>query len=295
MQLQQLIKMTGRAALLIGSSVLVPGCANVQTVDSGARPALASAETQTITDPLACLDSLAQRHSTSASGLNPARIRSLSWNLEKGLHSDALYQLGVLSSGIDLVVVQEAPLSEQIITQLPNFDYWSFAPGYQAKAGLTGVMTLSRSAPLTHCVFAVDEPWLGTPKAIGLTEYALRGQSQSLLVINVHAVNFTFTSEALAKQLEVFAPFVDAHQGPIVLSGDFNTWSEARLNELQAFATRHNLTVLEFEVDNRTRVFGRVLDHVLVRDVEVIDTTTMQVDTSDHNALWAEFRITESS
>jgi len=280
-----------RGFVIAGLSALLPACTSMPTASDTTAPALAVAGVATISDPAACLEALAGPRSISDYGLNPNRIQSLSWNLEKGLHDEALYQLGVLSSSMDLVVVQEAALNNSLTGQFPNLKFWSFAPGYQSKVNLTGVMTMSRVPALTHCVFAVNEPWLGTPKATGLTEYPLKGMDTTLLVINVHAVNFTFTASALRKQLDVFAGYVDAHRGAVVLSGDFNTWSEARMKVLQDFAKAHNLKVLTFDVDHRTRVFGRALDHFLVRDVDVLDSTTFQVDTSDHNALWAEFRI----
>jgi len=280
-----------RGATLVVFCAVLPACTAVQPVDAGVSVELANYGLKTITDPSQCLASINSSDTPADFGLNPNRIQSLSWNLEKGQHSEALYQLGVLSSGIDLVVVQEAPLHSDLTNQFPNLGYWSFAPGYKSRANLTGVMTLSNTEPLTHCVFTVDEPWLGTPKATGVTEYALAGTSRTLMVINVHAVNFTLTAKPLERQLDVFEPFVKAHYGPVVISGDFNTWSEARMQHLRDFADELGLTILEFEVDHRTRVFGRVLDHVLVRDVEVLDTTTFQVDTSDHNALWSEFRI----
>jgi len=274
------------------AALIVPGCSGFNSTGSTADLELAGVGVQTISDPQACLEAVGAPHVAGDHGLNPQRIQSLSWNLEKGLDENALYQLGVLSSSMDLVVVQEAALNSSLTHQFPNLKYWSFAPGYQSKVNLTGVMTMSRVPALTHCVFAVTEPWLGTPKAVGLTEYALQGMDKTLLVINVHAVNFTITASALTKQLNVFSEFVDAHEGPVVVSGDFNTWSEARMQVLNDFADMHNLQVLGFEVDNRTKVFGRVLDHILVRDIEVLDTTTFQVDTSDHNALWAEFAVT---
>ena len=121
----------------------------------------------------------------------------LSWNVKKGEDEDSLYQLGVISSDADVVTIQEAPLGEMLTSQFPNLPSWSFAPGYKTRDDVTGVMTLSRVAPLTHCVFSSREPWLRTPKATSLTEYPLRDRSETVLAINLHGVNFTFTSRSL--------------------------------------------------------------------------------------------------
>jgi endonuclease/exonuclease/phosphatase (EEP) superfamily protein YafD len=246
----------------------------------------------TISDPASCRAALLQKQAVQSVGFNLQRIRVLGWNLQKAQNSEALYQLGILSSDIDLVSLQEATLNESMLDRFPNLPAWSFGPGYRTTKNVTGVMNLSRFPALTHCVFVSTEPWLRTPKATTVTRYPLQGSSATVLLVNVHGVNFTFTARALAAQLEQFSAMLDSHDGPVVLSGDFNTWSYARLEALKSFATRHQLTLLGFDVDHRKIVFGHELDHVLVRGIEVLDTSSYEVDTSDHNALRVELRVT---
>ena len=71
----------------------------------------------------------------------------------------------------------------------------SFAQGYQRDQLSTGVMTASRIAPLAQCSLTHYEPWLKSPKATSITEYALQGTDNTLLVVNVHLINFTFGGE----------------------------------------------------------------------------------------------------
>jgi endonuclease/exonuclease/phosphatase (EEP) superfamily protein YafD len=286
------IRMICRAVLLVTLSALVPACTSVKHQIEGQR---FDSAVVTISDPQECVAAVSAIKSVQAIGLNPRRIRILSWNLQKAQHQEALYQLGVLSSDADIVSIQEAKLNDNISEQFPNLPAWSFGPGYTTKSDVTGVMNLSKVAPLTHCVFASTEPWLRTPKATAVTEYPLRGRAATLLAINVHGVNFTFTSKSLAAQLERFSDVIENHNGPVVLSGDFNTWSNSRFVALEAFAVKHDLQLLDFDVDHRKTVFGKVLDHVLVRGIEVLDTTSYQVETSDHNALRVELRVTEGS
>ena len=284
------IHMIYRALLLVILSALLPACTMVkydienQYFDSGVL---------TISKLDSCVAAISAIKPVQSIGLDSSRIRILSWNLQKAQHDEALYQLGILSSDADIVSIQEAKLNDNITEQFPNLLAWSFAPGYVTKSDVTGVMNLSKVAPLTHCIFSSKEPWLGTPKATNVTEYPLRGRASTLLAVNVHGVNFTFTSKALAAQLESFAEVIEAHNGPVVLSGDFNTWSNSRLAVLEVFAVKHNLQFLDFAIDHRKVVFGKVLDHVLVRGLEVLDTASYQVDTSDHNALRVELRVME--
>lgn len=284
------IRMICRAVLLVALSALLPACTSVKYQIEGQR---FDSAVMTISDTDECVAAVSTKKLVQSVGLNPRRIRVLSWNLQKAQHDEALYQLGILSSDADIVSIQEAKLNDNITEQFPNLPAWSFGPGYATSSDVTGVMNLSKVAPLTHCVFASTEPWLGTPKATAVTEYPLRGHTATLLAINVHGVNFTFTSKALAAQLERFSAVIESHNGPIILSGDFNTWSDSRFAALEAFAAKHDLQLLEFDVDHRKTVFGKVLDHVLVRGIEVLETTSYQVDTSDHNALRVELRVTE--
>jgi endonuclease/exonuclease/phosphatase (EEP) superfamily protein YafD len=248
----------------------------------------------TLASPTACLSALRQQQPEHNVGFNRQRIRVLSWNLQKAHNAEALYQLGILSSGMDLVSIQEATLNDSMRGRFPNLPAWSFGPGYRTNKDVTGVMNLSRFPALTHCVFASTEPWLRTPKATSVTEYPLAGGSGTLLLVNVHGVNFTFTASALVAQLEQFSAMIDSHDGPVILSGDFNTWSDARLEALQRFAAKHRLELLDFDVDHRKTVFGNPLDHVLVRGLTVLDTGSYEVDTSDHNVLRVELRVTEA-
>ncbi len=248
----------------------------------------------TIDNPGLCAKAILANTETQTDGLNPADIRVLSWNMQKAQQTDAVYQLGLLSSDIDLVSIQEATLTDEFEQQFPNVPFWSFGPGYVTPKNVTGVMTLSDAEPLTHCVFAVTEPWLRTPKATSVIEYPLQGSATTLLFINVHGVNFTFTAKALAEQLGVLSELVREHTGPVIISGDMNTWSKARVNVLNQFATAHGMESPKFDIDYRKSVFGHPLDHVLVRGIEITDTATYEVDTSDHNALRVELRVKEA-
>jgi endonuclease/exonuclease/phosphatase (EEP) superfamily protein YafD len=42
---------------------------------------------------------------------------------------------------------------------------------------------------------------------------------------------------------------------------------------------------VEFDDDERKRVFGKPLDHVYVRGLDVRSATTHAIDTSDHNPM----------
>ena len=185
----------------------------------------------------------------------------------------------------DLVLIQEARLEQQPVEVLERAQYWSFAPGYKTAAASTGVMTLSNTTPLTHCYLTDREPWLRSPKAISITEFELAATDETLAVVNVHAVNFTIGVADFQKQIAKIEAALEAHRGPVILAGDFNTWRNGRLTVLREIAERLRLDELSFDIDNRVTPFGSVVDRIFVRGLYAIDASTQIVESSDHNPM----------
>jgi endonuclease/exonuclease/phosphatase (EEP) superfamily protein YafD len=163
--------------------------------------------------------------------------------------------------------------------------YQAFAAGYTTQSLETGVMTLSTSSPSVACNLTSWEPWLGTPKATSITEYPLQDRDDRLLTINLHAVNFALGLENFQAQFDALTDVLRNHQGPIILAGDLNTWSNARQLLVDKFMTEHGLAGVAFEPDLRTTTFGHALDHIYVRGMRAESARVIQVTSSDHNAL----------
>ncbi len=217
--------------------------------------------------------------------LDPTGIEVLNWNIQKGQDRDWGNKLYALGRNADIVTLQEAPLvnpgwDDHVVDQ-----FHAFAPGYETRQSPTGVMTVSTAVPLVQCNLNSREPFLRTPKATIVTEYALAGRDETLLVINIHAVNFTLGMGAFEAQLAHASTVLDLHTGPVIFSGDFNTWRRARIDHVDALINGHGLVPVEFPDDERKRVFGLPLDHVYVRGLDVIAAETYETDTSDHNPM----------
>jgi len=279
-------------AISMATAILAGGCASLDGDQrSFSAEPLASHAQGIATEASDCVDDLASEPQRTSPELESSHIRLVSWNVKKGQRSQWREDLDNLSIDMDLVLMQEAALPKDTRHALTGIDHWAFAPGYRDNARLTGVMTYSNSEPLTQCNLTSWEPWLGTPKATGITEYGLTGTTETLIVINIHAINFTFGVAAFREQLERIRPILAAHQGPVILSGDFNTWRKKRLTILDALADDFSLQPLEFDEDHRKTFFGQRLDHIYVRGLKIGTTGTQQVETSDHNPLFAEFRL----
>ena len=122
-----------------------------------------------------------------------------------------------------------------------------------------------------------------SPKATNITEYALEDSEQTLLVINLHLINFTIGVEAMRQQLLQALSFVEQHSGPVIVSGDFNTWNENRRELVADTLNSHGLKAVTYDNDHRKRFLGHALDHTYIRDITAARGTSYAVDTSDHN------------
>ena len=232
----------------------------------------------------ACGEALAQPLPIAGKGLDQ-RMQVLIWNIQKSGNTGWDTDLGALGASSDLVLIQEASVQAMIETALPQPLYRAFAAGYTNANEQTGVMTLSSVEPSLHCNLTAWEPWLGTPKATNITEYPIDGLNRRLLVINLHAVNFSVGLVDFEMQVKALEPLLSNHIGPLIVAGDFNTWSGNRSDSLHTFMLEHQLSPVQFKPDQRTRFWGLPLDHVYLRDLDLVDASTFEVESSDHNPL----------
>ncbi|GGB09133.1 endonuclease/exonuclease/phosphatase family protein [Agarivorans gilvus] len=207
----------------------------------------------------------------------------LVWNTYKGQKSTWHQQLSHLSRNVDFMLLQE--VSQRQINVWPLSEQWF---RYQAKAfewrgDQLGVMNLAKFASAKSCLVLSPEPWIRLPKSALLQLY--RWGDEELLIINVHSINFTLGDEDYQQQLTRLQVWLSHYKGAVILAGDFNTWSEGRLAVLQRFVRSLQLRAARFEPDLRSHFFGKTLDHVFYRGLELKASTSIATDASDHNAL----------
>lgn len=225
-------------------------------------------------------------------GFDPAAPLSvLSWNIWKGRHPEWHKDFEFMVDGRDLVLLQEAVLHEDDGHAPDHLPWWSFSPGYSNWRYRSGVMTYSRFRPDFFCSLVATEPWLKTPKAASILHFPVRGPIESLLVVNIHVVNFALGTKAFLGQVDKIGEILKAHQGPIVLGGDFNTWRSDRGEIVMKLAEVHGLQEVVFDNDSRLEKFGQVLDYIFVRGFTVDLSDTGRVYTSDHNPLLVDLRF----
>lgn len=267
---------------------LTAGAVMLQLAGCADRPVVADTvpPMQLSANVTACRDSLAASVG-AGDELDASRISLFNWNVHKTRAPRWREDFDAHADGADLVLFQEASIREEAIGEMDASKHWSFAPGYSKPGEVTGVMTLSEIKPLTQCSLAHFEPWLRTSKATSITEYGLTGTDKTLVVANVHAVNFSFGTAAFEKQFDEIRHVLESHDGPIILSGDLNTWRDKRTQIVADLADSLQLVAVAFDNDQRTRFFGSPLDHIYVRGLRALESRTAIVDTSDHNPMSA--------
>jgi endonuclease/exonuclease/phosphatase (EEP) superfamily protein YafD len=227
----------------------------------------------------------------AAAALDPARIRLITWNIHK--EEDAGWQedLARFAAANDIVLLQEVTLIDPLRDVLRDAGLrWVMASSFIYMDTDIGVVTASRAATVAHCTQRVTEPLLRLPKSSVVTWLPLAGSSKTLAVANVHSINFALTLDAYEEQFDGVAQALAGHDGPVILAGDLNTWTEARFVALQNVAARLRLTEIPFS-QGRSRFFGREVDHILVRGLTVEAAAAIAVESSDHNPVTAVLRV----
>ena len=247
------------------------------------------------TEPESCADRLSNEKQARLHELDSSEIRLVNWNIQKGGDPKWTEDLRSLTGEADLMVFQEAAVDSSAWETVGDEHYQSFAPGFRTLRSMTGVMTLSAAEPLAQCNLVSHEPWLGSAKATVITKYGLTGTDRTLLVVNIHAINFTFGIRDFEEQIRGALDSISAHTGPVLLSGDFNTWHPGRMDKMQKMLGPRGFVALEYDVDHRKRAFGQPLDHIYVRGLKAIEATTRRVASSDHNPMSVRLRLDNSS
>lgn len=216
----------------------------------------------------------------------------LVWNIYKQNKSNWQSSLDSLTEGKQLVLLQEASMTPELIGWIAERRWFaSQVDAFKAFQTSAGVLNLSYDSPSKACAYTELEPWLRLPKSALYALYPL-SNGQQLAVVNIHAVNFTYGTTEYRRQLGVLVNELQQHQGPIIVAGDFNSWSEERLAVMQQTLAQLELNEVAYQPDLRTQfITGLALDHVFYRGLTLKTAEAPNTDASDHNPLLVSFRL----
>ncbi len=224
-------------------------------------------------------------------------IRLLVWNIYKGKKKNWFKDFKPLAHKANLILLQESVLNDKFSRFLNGEDgyEWQMAQSFMKGRELnsTGVKTGCRVAAKGIFFYKSPhaEPVTGTPKMILGTSYSLAPSAPELLVLNVHAINFV-TNHKFTSQMQQIIESVENHQGPVILGGDFNTWSNRRTSILMEIAETLNLTRVEISSPPKKRHFNKILDHIFYKGLQATSHRSLkEIGSSDHHPLEVVFSI----
>jgi endonuclease/exonuclease/phosphatase (EEP) superfamily protein YafD len=279
-----------RIAIVALSTALAAACATVPPV----QQAFALDRDGTVVgQPLPCTGFAAPLHAGKPVQQLPGQtLRILSWNLHKNDDPGWDADLARFAGSSDLVMIQEAALTDRLPRVLGEAGHDSLlASAFALNDRETGVLTAARVRPTSACVQRSFEPLLQLPKSALITYYAVDGIDGTLAVANVHSINFTLGLGEYRAQLDAIARELAGHRGPVIVAGDFNTWNPTRLEVVGDVMHGLGLRPVLPLVDTRSRFMGHQVDYVFVRGLEVEHAAAPEVASSDHNPVQATLRV----
>lgn len=217
--------------------------------------------------------------------LDANHIVLYSWNIYKQKLENSIPELSYMLGKADIVLLQEARESETLMSMITSNEFKAihvvaFKDGYYAN----GVMTISKIPPVSYTAQKYSEPWIRFPKSGLISTYPL-SNGQQLMVANFHAVNFSLGLKDFIRQLRTIFDILQKHSGPIVLGGDFNTWRKSRYLYIKRVIRELNLKEIDYPIDQRTKVMGKILDHIFIRGLQIKEAKTYDISASDHNPI----------
>ena len=276
------------------AALFVAGCISITAKP---RALLVRDDGSVAAQTLACsssVDSQASTRPVHGTALDPRDIRIASWNIHKQADAGWRRDLISLADRSDLVLLQESVLDPPLRGAVDTGGFrFMMASSFFLSNTDVGVLTASRVAPLAFCTARFNEPLLRIPKSALVAWFPIAGRGHTLAVVNVHAINFTLSLRTFRAELRAIGDTLAHHRGPIIVAGDFNTWSDARVRAVRELASRLGLDEVGFPVDRRSRFFGHTLDHIYTRDLATLASSTMVVASSDHNPVTATLAVVD--
>ncbi len=256
---------------------------------------------------------LNDRGKTMSKGFDPLSIKVVTWNGLEGNRTNIFKNwfgdreewredFFDIAENSDIIILQEAFVDEEtidILGELKNLKgliWWILSPNliYRSNDAPTGVLTISSSAPSDTESLRSKEPVLTTPKASLLTKYYLNGSDKKLLVVNVHAILLgekTFKAQLCGLEAKIIM-----HDGPVILAGDFNAFTEDRVEELERmveFLELHSAFDHITSEDDRSKfLFKYPFDHLFYKGLKLKSQPSVKkVRSSDHNPIMVHFEL----
>ncbi len=248
-------------------------------------------------------DYFIENHEYSQKQLINKNISLLNWNIQKK-NKDPLWETEfkelIEKYTPEVILLQECQFQKGLETIL-HFEHYGFifAPNFSDTftSRHSGVLTASTANHRSVSVIRSHafEPVIKVPKIFLSTTYALHNSSQTLLVLNIHAINFVGYWKFIS-QVQQLEYSIRSHEGPVILSGDFNTWNKKRSRILDQILSACGLEKVQFNEQDAKNIkkflFNTALDHIYYKGLNIERSAqALKTQSSDHNPLLVQFKL----
>lgn len=248
-------------------------------------------------------DYFIENHEYSQNELIHKNISLLNWNIQKK-NRDPVWETEfkhlIEKYKPEVILLQECQFQKGLENIL-HFEHYGFifAPNFSDifKDRHSGVLTASTANHQSVTVIRSHafEPLIKVPKIFLSTTYVIENESKELLVLNIHAINFVGFWKFIS-QVQQLEYSIRSHDGPVILSGDFNTWNRKRSRILDQILTACGLEKVHFEDKHakniKTFLFNIPLDHIYYKGLKVDRSPeALKTKSSDHNPLLVKFKL----
>jgi len=226
----------------------------------------------------------------------PETIDLYSWNMLTGMKKEWSKGFNEYSTNTNLFLLQETFFNEaqKKIFNASAFCWTAGNAHVHIKTNVaSGVATGTYTKPIkTEVTYSkYYEPVMWVRQSTLYSWYKIKKSKKNLLVVNVHAINFV-PDYMYFEQIANIEKKLRKHQGPLILAGDFNSFSLSKTKFLNLLVKKHKLTEIEFSNDRRKKFRSFPLDHLFVRGFTALESHVEDSSlSSDHNALWARLKL----
>lgn len=223
----------------------------------------------------------------------PEVFSLLCWNVHKNNTKNAAMKsyFESIEKDCDFLLLQEANFRDDSAFTLPNLAF-DAAANLEVRKTFYGVLTASKVESKKAEAFLSQgkESLFGPHKSLLLSSYFFEDNTE-LLILNVHALNFR-ESKSYQRELEGFLQLLKTHKGPMIVAGDFNTWSKTRRQKLEELIVEIGLVAVPLDHEDAVKhFFGKHLDFILYRGLLLESFSCQDLpELSDHNPLFARFK-----
>lgn len=225
----------------------------------------------------------------------PYSFSLLLWNIHKENQDQAFsttLQTLLYKHPCDLLLFQEFKHPKQSALTLPEYTY-SLASNIETDKSYYGVLSAAKASfsTVTSAISQQQELFIATHKSFLITQHQLADQRE-LYLVNLHAINFV-TLKSFRHELQKLEDALINYKGPMIVAGDFNSWSKGRVLELQKFQDSLGLQKAEVSASEHIKaIFFKPIDHLYYRDLTLLSAEAINTQkVSDHNPIYATFQL----